>query len=522
MMDDIPATAARTARGEGSYNRNILAAARGGGIVFFGRVFDYASRFAFGVIVARALGADAFGLYSLGIAISIMLASVARLGLSEGMVHFLPAARSQHDDSRVRGTLQVGLALPLILGIGLALVLFALAEPLSSGLLDDPSAADVLRLVSVCIPVIAVGRLLMACTRGFRCMRYEVYADSIAFGIVRLALTALLLALGYGLLGALAAFVVAWTVSDLLMLFFLNRLYSLRRLLGPATRETRRLLAFSAPICLTQVITQVGANVELLILSVVNTMEAVGVYSAAVRIQMIGTMLLTTAESVAKPIISELYHQGDWAQLERLYRTLTRWSLAFILPYFLTILLFADPILSIFGEEFEQGALILVVVSLGTLVNAGTGICGAMIVMTGHSKMTFVNSLISAGLSVALSLALVTAWGLVGVAVAAALSTALINVIRLVQVFRVHRLWPYSRQFYKPFLAGVVALLVSAAVSHVVSAEQGYILLLMNVVVLWSVYLAMLWLLRLSDEDRMVLLRVQRRLGAALDRHRVA
>jgi O-antigen/teichoic acid export membrane protein len=512
-------TLAKTSAPGPPSDESILAAAKGGSIVFFGQLFDYASRFAFGIVVARALGADGFGLYTLGITISVMLASVARLGISEGVVHFLPAALHQRDEHRVRGILQVGLILPVVLGLGLAMVLFVLADPLAKNLLRDPTAATVLRLLSVCIPIIALGRILMASTRGFKIMRYEVYADNIAFSITKLGLTVLLLALGWELLGALLAFAIAWIVSDLLMLFFLNRLYPLRQFLGPAKRGVRQLLAFSAPVCLTQVVTQVGANIELLMLSVVSTMAAVGVYSAALRIQAVGAMLLTASQAVAKPIIADLYHQRDWAQLARLYQTLTRWSLSFILPYFLTILLFANPILSIFGEEFERGSLILIIVSLGTLVNAGTGICGAMIVMTGHSKLTFFNSLISAGLSVTLSLILIPSFGLVGVAVAAALSTALINLIRLAQVYWLHKLWPYSRAFYKPLLASAVTVVVSYGLARLVSAQRNLLYLLLNVLVLWSVYFATLWLLRLSDEDRMVLGRAKKRFNMVFVQH---
>lgn len=517
-MEEDLTISAPPAKVDRSLDKNILTAARGGGIVLFGQLFDYAGRFVFGIIVARALGADGFGLYTLGVTVSIVLASVVRLGLSEGMVHFLPAALHQREESRVRGILQIGLALPTALGAGLTVGLLLLADPLAKNVFHDAAAAPVLRVVSACVPLIALGRLLMASTRGFKYMRYEVYADNIAFGITRLTLTILLLALGWGLLGALLAYAVAWIVSDALMLFFLNRLFPLKRLLGSAQRSTRQLLAFSTPVCLTQVVRQVGANIELLVLGMVNTMASVGVYSAAVRIQTVGAMLLVAGEAVAKPIIADLYHQRDWVQLARLYQTLTRWSLSLMLPYFITILLFANPILAIFGEEFERGSVILIVVSIGTLVNAGTGICAAMIVMTGHSKVTFLDSLISAGLSVSLSLMLIPRWGLVGVAVAAALSMSLISLIQLAQVYWLHRLWPYSRVVYKPVLATAVALLVSYGVSRIVSAEQNVWYLLLNLVVLWLVYLATTLLLRLSDEDLMVLRRVEKRLGLILGR----
>ena len=84
-----------------SSHESILLAAKGGGLIFLGRLFEYGSRFVFGIIVARALGADGLGLYTLGVTAAILLGAVARLGLSEGLIRFLPPALRDHE--RVAG-----------------------------------------------------------------------------------------------------------------------------------------------------------------------------------------------------------------------------------------------------------------------------------------------------------------------------------------------------------------------------------------------------------------------------------
>lgn len=505
---------------------NYVSAAKGSSILFFGRLFDFASRFIFGVLVARSLGAEGLGLYMLGVTTVVAIATFARLGLSEGMVHFLPEALDRRDDDRVWGILQIGLAVPALIGLALGLLVFGLAGFLAEELFNEPDMAPVLRLISIAIPMMAVGRALMAATRGFKVMRYEVLAGDIIFSVSRLALTMLLLALGWGLNGALMAYIIGWVITVVAVFFFLNRLFPLRRPINTARRDSRRLLSFSLPISVSQVVMQLRGTFEILMLGIFGTAAAVGIYSAAGRIMVIGGFFLAAVEMVAKPIISELYHREDQIQLGKLYKTLTRWSLAFVLPYVATVVIFAAPILAIFGEEFEEGAIVILIISVGTLVNALTGICGSVVVMTGHSKLELFNSILAVLTSVTLSAVLIPQFGMIGAAVAVAASLTLINIMRLVEVYWLHRLWPYGWTLAKPVLAVAVAVLVGYMMNKLLPAEQNFFFLILDIALLWLAYFAAIMLLGLSEEDRLVLghvkgrlnQRVVRRLGQAIGR----
>ena len=281
----------------------------------------------------------------------------------------------------------------------LAAIFLGLSGLLAVYLFKQPEATPILRLTSLAIPLLALARILLAACRAFKQMQYELYVDNILFNVSRLVLTVLFLALGLGVQGALAAFVLAWFLETVVMVFFLNRLFPLRRPLNPAQRNVRELLSFSAPVCLTQVIVNLRTSFGLVLLGVFGTLTSVGVYSAAVSVQAVGGMLLTASDLVAKPIISDLYHRGEMAQLRQLYQTLTRWSTSFLLPYFVTVVLFARPILAILGEDYEAGAPVLIIVSIGTMVAAVTGLCSALIVMTGHSKLSLGNTLATVALS---------------------------------------------------------------------------------------------------------------------------
>lgn len=496
-------------------DQNVIAAARGGGILFTGRLIEYASRFVFGIIIARVLGAEGFGLYTLAITTAILLASLSRLGLSEGIIHFLPPAIRNRDQSQISGILKFSLSLPVIIALVLALLLYGLSDLLADLLFHDVNAGLGLRWVSIAIPLMAFGRVIMASLRGFKLMRYEVYAESIAFSLTRLVFTLLLVQIGWDLPGALAAYAISWIITDILLIIFLNRTYSIKYIFGEAKFNIRKMLSFSAPVCLTQVISQLRGTFELFFLGMISTLAAVGVYSAAVRIQMVGIMFLAAADMVSKPIISDIFHRGDLVQLGSLYKTLTRWSFLFIIPFFITIILFAEPIMAIFGEEFSSGALVLIIVSIGTLINASTGICSAMIVMTGHSRISLINSLIVISLSVILNLLLIPLWGIIGAAVAAALSMAIISIIRLIEVHNLLGLWPYNIEFIKPLIASLISLSIMYLITQLIPANEKIYIVLLEIIILWATYFSVIFLLGLSAEDRIVINRTKKRLSAA-------
>lgn len=497
-------------------NHHILTAAKGGGIIFAGNLFAYASRFIFGTLVARAIGANGYGLYDLAVTLALVLTGVAALGLPGGIERFLPAALRQHDEARIWGLLQISLVLAVSCSLVLALALFGLSDWVAIKLFHEPAMAPMLRIASTCIPLIAMGRIFMAAVRGFKQMQYQVYADSILANVTKILLSVIFLSMGLGAAGVLMAYVVAWLAETGLVLFYLNHLFSLWRPLRSARYNVREVLSFSFPLWLTEITTTFGRQIELLILGMLGTVSSVGVYSAALRIQLIGVMLLTAIQTTARPIISDLQQRSEQGQLHQLYRTLTKWSVTFNLPFFLTTVLFARPVLGIFGNEFTSGGAVLVIVALGTFVNASTGICGSMISMTGHSKLSFYDSVASLVLALTLDVLLIRAWGMVGAAVATGLVTTIMSMVRLVQVYWLLKIWPYDLGFFKPVMAGLAALIIGWGMNYFVPADRHLLFLVLDIGLLWASYAATLLGLGLSEEDWMVINRTKSRLGTML------
>ena len=134
--------------------------------------------------------------------------------------------------------------------------------------------------------------------------------------------------------------------------------------------------------------------------------------------------------------------------------------------------------------------------------------------MTGHSRLTFANSIIYLVSNIALDLLFIPRWGVVGAALAVTISDILINTLRTVEVFVLLRLWPYDRSFLKP----ITAALLATGAAYLINQRLALMPLMLQVIVgtllLWRIYALLIMLLKLSEEDRLVLDRLWARFNS--------
>lgn len=494
-------------------DRDILLAAKGGGIIFAGTVFNYGSRFFIGILLARLLGAEQLGLYNLALTAAAVAAGLTLLGLRSALVRYVSLYASRRDAAGLWGTLQIGLGLPVLLSVPVGIGLYVFAPAIAERLFDEPRLVPLLRLVSLVIPFLALNELIAAATRGFNKMQYTVIAGNIAQPLIRLVLLLILAIIGLNAVGAVAAFGLTVAVVSVMFLFFLNTLFPLSRPFRMARYDTREVLSFSLPVYLVNLIRTFRGSIQTLLLGALNTVATVGIFSVATQVNLLGKMFHRSVTTATMPIVSELYSKGAWRQLGHFYQTVTKWTFTVNLPIFLIVILFSTPILSIFGRDYSSGATALTILAWANLVDASTGICGVIIDMSGNTSLKLVNSVVVAVFSLGLSILLIPAWGLIGAAVATLTAVTIVNLLRLLEVYILFRMVPYNRSFAKPVAAGLVALVAAYLTKQWLVLIPTLLQLIANVLVLCGIYVLIIVLLGVSDEDRLILNRLWARLN---------
>jgi O-antigen/teichoic acid export membrane protein len=495
---------------------DILIAAKGGGIIFIGALFEYAGRFIFGIVVARVIGAEQFGLYNLALTPLTILSVVALLGLRESMTRYIPIFVRQRDEEGLWGTLQIGLGLTMVFSLVLGGGLFVLAGTVANKVFHIPELEPYLRIAGLIVPFAAMIDIIIPATQGFKQMQYKVYARDIALTLIKMVVAIILLAMGIGTLGVMVAHAVATIAAFVMLLYFLHRLFPLSRPITTARYDVKQILGLSLPVYLSYVMDMLGGNLEVLLLGILNTATAVGIFAAAARIGFVGNMFHRSVLNVSPPIVSDLYSQEKRKQLERFYQVMTKWTFTFNVPLFIGIVLFPGTILSVFGDSFVAGSVALTIMALGFLSTAAAGICGVIINMTGYTWLSMINSIGVLALTVALNLILVPSMGVVGAAIAVTVTSVALNLARLLEVLALFRLSPYNKDFLKPVLAGLIASAGTLALSRLLLNGSNLVYLVINLAFLVIIYFALILLFGLSQEDQMVLERLSSRLRAPL------
>ena len=170
---------------------NLSYAAKGGSIIFAGRILEFVGRFFIGILLARFMGASEYGVYNLADSALALTTVLCFVGLDKGIIHFLPIFRQRDDTPRQWGIILLGLALPLGISVIVATGLI-LGRAQIAVWFDEPRLAPTLIAVAAGLPLLVLLFGGVAITQGFKRMRYKVIAQDIVLNIAKLVIIAAL------------------------------------------------------------------------------------------------------------------------------------------------------------------------------------------------------------------------------------------------------------------------------------------------------------------------------------------
>lgn len=514
-----PSIVMRTLQAPASnFEARLLLVAQSGSASFIGKLFLNGSRLVTAIVLARVLGAQQYGLYNLALTTATFAASFAVLGGDIGLVRFIAVMMSRRDAPSLAAVMKLGVRVPLALSLGVGSVQFLAASPLALEVFGDASLVPLLQWAGVLIPFLVWNKLGEAVLRGFHRLGLAVLINSFAQPLLRFGFVLLVVLFWANALGGLTTYLFS-VVAAAALFWLVTKTYLVYRYASPRPQLAGELIGFSLPVYLADVADNLGASAQTFLLGAWSAIMGVGIFAIAGQLAIIGRFFHGSLVMATMPVISEFYDRGAHEDLSRLFRATSKWSFALNLPLFLVLVLYPAQLLSAFGASFGQGAAALQILALSTLIETGTGIGGALLTMTGHTRLNLWNTLGTTLLQVGLGVLWIPTRGLVGAALAVFASTLVVNVLRLTQSYWLFRLLPYDVEFVKPLIAGGAALLVALLLAQWLPASD-WLTLLFSIGALVGVYAVVVLVLGLSSEDRLVLARARAGLGARWSRRR--
>ncbi|MGL5816919.1 MAG: oligosaccharide flippase family protein [Phycicoccus sp.] len=406
--------------------------ARGGALNLAGAVVQQGALFAVMALLATSLGAADVGRYSLLYGMLSLLSLLGLAGFRAGLTRFVAASLADDDPARLRGTVRLGIGVTvgasLLLAVGLALAAPAVAE-----FYRDPGLEPAVRVVAATLPATTLADAALSATQGWRSQVEYTVIGRFVDPLTVLGLTGLVVVLGLGLEPALWALAAGAWLGALLASAALAR--RMRRI--PPARpvvETRAIFSFSLVSWVSALAATGLIWSGTLVLGRLAGPADVGVFTVAARLVSLAVFVMPPITNAFAPHMAHLAHTGRREEAARAYGDATRWILAASLPAFVVLIAFSDPLLRLFGEDFRSGAAVTVILALGQLVAAAAGPCGVVLNMSGRVWISMVDNVGVLVLNIVLTVLLVPPLGIVGAAVAWALSLVVVNVAKMLQV----------------------------------------------------------------------------------------
>ena len=159
--------------------------------------------------------------------------------------------------------------------------------------------------------------------------------------------------------------------------------------------------------------------------------------SVAQRIAVLTSLVLVVVNMLVSPKFAALFKKGLVSELEKLAQDTFKLNLFIGIPVLAIFLLFPELILSMFGSQFVEGAVLLQILALGQLVNVVTGSVGYLLTMSGNEKVMRNVVFLSGIFSVVISFLLIPFFGVLGAAIATALSVSFQNILATIMIYRV-------------------------------------------------------------------------------------
>jgi O-antigen/teichoic acid export membrane protein len=494
---------------------------RQSGIVFAGTIFSVLLGYAFKVYLARVLGAQALGIYALGMTIISFLGIVNVLGLPESAVRFVALYAASKRIDELRSLLWNSSWILLATNFFFAVVLLKIGPWVATHFYHSPQLVQYLPWFALIMITGALNSFFSKVLAGYKEVGRRTMITRFVSSPLTMAAAVLLIALGGGLRGYLVAQIIGAVVVMALLISLVWRLtpvaarsFDIKKLW-----IEREVWSFSAAMIGVGLMEFFMGQADRVALGFYRGAHEVGIYAVAAAVVAYEPIILQSVNQIFSPVIADIHTRGEHALLGRLFQTLTKWMLGLTFPLAMVIVIYAQPIMRIFGQDFEAGWPILVIGTFGQLVNCGVGSVGFMLLMSGNQRRLVRVQAVMALVMVVLSVELVPRWGALGAIVAAAVTNAGTNTWNLVEVRKALKLSPYNRSYLKLLPSIGSALLVTLLVSRASNfMPRDWVRIVVALVLAYAAFAAVTIAMGLDADDRLITNAVWARVRAAFGR----
>ncbi len=389
------------------------------------------------IVLARALGAADYGVYSTAFVLASVISVFAQFGLSNLVLRETAVAAAGENYSGMKSIWIWASRVALSFAFA-AIAVGAIAGFVLRGNYSSAQLATYFLALAV-VPFLALGTLRAAALRG---LGHAVLSQFPQLVLRPFLLLVLALLLGrmvpaspqYAMVMQLSATVGAFLAGSWLLWKFAPK-ELLKATAGTFPR--RQWWTASGIMALSAGMNQINNYADILLLGLFRSSEEVGQYRAAFQVSALVAFGVQVVAMVYAAKFAQFRHNTDPAQFQKIVSRAARLAFGFAFPAALVLVLWGGFFLELlFGAEFRDGYAPLAILAAGQAMAAFFGSIGILLNMSGMEKHVAKGMGFVALSNLVLNIVLIPPFGMTGAALATVLS---------ISVWKVH-LWHSARK----------------------------------------------------------------------------
>lgn len=431
-------------------------------IVFIGMIFSCGFNFLAKIILAKSFGPESYGMLNMALAVMVISSNISTAGINMGISRYVSVLQSKNEDIKLKKIIGAGNIFIVVAGLFMAFLIFTIAPWISVKLSRSDNLTILIRYCAFIMPFGAFLSYAHGVLRGFKDMVGIAVSNDIVNWIFIISGIGITIIYGGEIDNIPLVYLVSSLAVIVVTMYYLSKHIELSCLFSslPFSPMGRTLLGFSWPLSLSMLTTMLRQRADILIIGYFLVASQVGLYSAALPIAYLPTVLLSGVNRILMPVASQMVGCREVEDgLQFVYSTVVRWCLIITLPVYFFIIIHSKFILLIlFGNEYLGATTTLVILSIGSLFNVASGSFGEYFQAYGKTKFTLWVSILGAVSNLILMYFLIPIFGINGGAFSVTFSLIIMCVFGVYLLYKFKGILPFTREYVKTIVVAVFTL----------------------------------------------------------------
>ncbi len=347
------------------------------------------------IFIARLLGSDLYGLYTVVLTVPALIQVFRDWGVTFAMIRFTARYRAEGRLDEIRSVILTGIIFEVAVGLILSVFSFFFADFLATSVFNRPVIAPLIQIISFSI---FAGGLVSAATAAFT--GYErLELNSVMLVFQSISKTALIIALvifGFGTAGATIGFTAGIFIAATIGVALIGLIY--RQLPKPFSHKLEikayftTMLTYCIPLSLATIITTMLPQFYAFLLPIHYATDNVpiGNYGVAINFVVLITFFVMPITTTMFPAFSKIEPEKDKDSLKNVFGYSVKYGALLVVPVTTLVMSLSEPAVeTLFGNTYSTAALFLSLFAIQYLYTA-FGNLSLPALLNGQGKTGFV------------------------------------------------------------------------------------------------------------------------------------